>query len=654
MTLKKTIYFLIGLLFPLLSWAQEDDSANNNQEGGVTFKSLRPKKKKDSITFTARDYKIITYTRDTTSVDTSLTMQKYYLNNEWGKDMFGKMPFSNMGQPYNALSYDFRRQDYLPSMGAEAKKQLYLTPEEVTYYHLPTPLTEFTYKSGMEQGQFLNTLFSINLQPNLNIFIAYKGLRSLGKYQRILVSNGNFRAGFSYVSPNKKYTAFAHFASHDITSQENGGIVTPEQFEGGEKQFKNRATIDVQLLNAENIRESKRYFLQHDYAFLRNRDSLASYKQIRFRHLFSYETEHYTYDETQSNSYFGDAYVPQNLRDKARLKKMINRLGVELELPYLGRTFLFGNAYFYNYYFQNAYYVSGVLQRRQIKDTDLSLGVQWHKKVGGFSIEAEGEQTFVGKMTGTRLSGKLAYAFDDKNSITAGAELHSAMPNFNYLLYQSDYKQFNWDNYTSFNKQNTQTLYGDLKTQWGNVSLSLTNLNNYTYFQEETLGKVRPEQYSSNIQYLQLKVQKEFRFGKWGLDNTMLYQQVVQDSNILNVPTFVTRNSFYFASHLFNKAMYLQTGIGFNYFTKYYSNQYNPLLGEFAVQTAEKTGNFPMFDFFLNAKVRTMRIFFSLEQWQVPVSNWLKIGNPYNYYSAPRQPYRDFIIRLGIKWDIFS
>jgi len=57
---------------------------------------------------------------------------------------------------------------------------------------------------------------------------------------------------------------------------------------------------------------------------------------------------------------------------------------------------------------------------------------------------------------------------------------------------------------------------------------------------------------------------------------------------------------------------------------------------------------------FFNAKVRTMRIFFSLEQWQVPVSNWLKMGNPYNYYSAPRQPYRDFIIRLGIKWDIFS
>ena len=86
MTLKHLIYFFIGALFPLLSFAQEEEGTPNGKGGGVTFKSLRPKKKKDSITFTALDYKIITYTRDTTSVDTTLSMQKYYLNNEWGKD----------------------------------------------------------------------------------------------------------------------------------------------------------------------------------------------------------------------------------------------------------------------------------------------------------------------------------------------------------------------------------------------------------------------------------------------------------------------------------------------------------------------------------------------------------------------------------------
>ena len=60
MTLKHLIYFFIGALFPLLSFAQEEEGTPNGKGGGVTFKLLRPKKKKDSITFTALDYKIIT------------------------------------------------------------------------------------------------------------------------------------------------------------------------------------------------------------------------------------------------------------------------------------------------------------------------------------------------------------------------------------------------------------------------------------------------------------------------------------------------------------------------------------------------------------------------------------------------------------------
>lgn len=659
MTIKPLIYIVL-MLCPLGVLAQFDESpfdkGNDNDKREVSFKSLRPKKKKDSITFTANDYKMITYKRDTTAIDTTISMAKYYRSNEWFKDMFGKMPFANMGQPYNTMAYDFTQHTYLPEMGATAKKQLYFTPEEVMYYYLPTPISQFTYKTGMEQGQSLDVLFSANLQPNLNIFIAYRGLRSLGKYQRALVSNGNFRAGFSYISPNKKYTLFAHFANHDIDSNENGGITTPSQFESGVSEFKNRAAIDVQLLDAENSRESKRYFLQHDYAFLRNRDSVASYKQIRFRHLFMYETEKYSFSETAKNDFLGNAYVSTNISDKARLQTMVNRVGAALELPYLGRTFLFGNAYFYNYYFRNAYYVSGVLQRHQIKNTDFSIGGEWHKKIGGLTITAEGEQTLVGNITGTRLSGKLQYAFSERNRLTAGATLRSQMPNFNYLLYQSDYKAFNWDNYTDFEKENTQTLYADLQTQWGNAYLALSNLNNYTYFRQLTLGQAIPQQHSGNIQYLQLKLQKEFTFGKWGLDNTLMYQQVIQQDDVLNVPAFITRNSFYFKSPLFQNAMILQTGIGVNYFTKYYANSYNPLLAEFAVQNNEKIGNFPALDFFLNAKVRTMRIFFSLEQWHVPLSSisWMPFSNPYHYYSAPRQPYRDFIVRLGISWNLFN
>ena len=40
MTLKHFIYFVIGALFPLLSFAQEEEGTPNGKEGGVTFKSL--------------------------------------------------------------------------------------------------------------------------------------------------------------------------------------------------------------------------------------------------------------------------------------------------------------------------------------------------------------------------------------------------------------------------------------------------------------------------------------------------------------------------------------------------------------------------------------------------------------------------------------
>lgn len=93
--------------------------------------------------------------------------------------------------------------------------------------------------------------------------------------------------------------------------------------------------------------------------------------------------------------------------------------------------------------------------------------------------------------------------------------------------------------------------------------------------------------------------------------------------------------------------MYLQTGLTFKYFTNYYANEYNPLLADFQVQTDQKIGNYSVTDFFLNAKVRTMRIFFTVEHLEALLGN-------YNYYAAPAQPYRDWKIRLGIIWYFFK
>jgi hypothetical protein len=94
--------------------------------------------------------------------------------------------------------------------------------------------------------------------------------------------------------------------------------------------------------------------------------------------------------------------------------------------------------------------------------------------------------------------------------------------------------------------------------------------------------------------------------------------------------------------------MYLQTGVTFKYFTSYSMDAYNPVLGEFYIQNTEKLGAYPMFDFFINAKVLQTRIFLKAEHFNS------SFGNTNSYYSAPDYPYRDFVIRFGLVWNFFS
>ena len=52
------------------------------------------------------DYKIISRQQDTIYLDTTLTIQKEYKFNYLRRDYFNLLPFNNMGQAFNSLSYD--------------------------------------------------------------------------------------------------------------------------------------------------------------------------------------------------------------------------------------------------------------------------------------------------------------------------------------------------------------------------------------------------------------------------------------------------------------------------------------------------------------------------------------------------------------------
>ena len=142
-----------------------------------------------------------------------------------------------MGQTYNTLSENFKSNELQPSFGAHAKHFNYMEVDDINYYHVPTPLTELLYKSGFEQGHLLDALFTVNTSKQFNFSIAYKGMRSLGKYEHILSSTGNFRFTTNYKTKNNRYVVRTHIVMQDILNEENGGLSDEDllNFESGVK-----------------------------------------------------------------------------------------------------------------------------------------------------------------------------------------------------------------------------------------------------------------------------------------------------------------------------------------------------------------------------------------------------------------------------------
>lgn len=600
------------------------------------------------------DYLIISHKNDTTYLDTTLTIQKEYKFNYLRKDNFGLIPFSNLGQTYNSLTFDFENTSLMPGFGARARHFNYMEIEDINYYRVPTPLTELFYKSAFEQGQLADSFFTVNTSPQFNFSIAYKGLRSLGKYQNLLTSTGNFRFTTNFTTKNKRYTIRAHMVTQDLMNQENGGLQarSVENFINGEEEFLDRSILEVNFENAESILVGKRFHLEHQYNILRKKDSLSK-NRLSVEHIISFEDKYFQFEQSGAvTSFFGDAFKTSGLKDRATLENFHNQFNLNYSNDILGDLQFNLSNDNYNYGYDKLVVLNGNTITNRLKGDIYAAGGKYRKQFKNFELQGELGLNIAGDFDGNFLKANATFKINDDISATASVNHSSRAPHYNTLLYQSDYINYNWQN--SFNNTETQQLAFQLNSnKLANISVDYTTINDHIYFKRDATGiaegdfvPVKAFQNNNSISYLRVKLDKEIRVNKFALNNTVLYQNVQDENGVFNVPQLATRNTLYYSSHLFKKAMYLQTGVTFNYFTKYYMNAYDPLLAEFYVQNEEEYGGYPRLDFFINAKIRQTRIFLKAEHFNSAFTG-------YDYFAAPNNPYRDFTVRFGVVWNFF-
>ncbi len=619
------------------------------------------KKKKEKVA-TIDMYRVITLERDTTYIDTSLTIKKLYSYNYLRKDIFGLMPFSNEGQTYNTLQYSLNKFSPLPEFGFKAKHFSFLEANQIRYSSVATPVTELYFKTVMKQGQNVDAFFTLNLTPRLNFSIAYKGLHSEGRYVNQMASTGSFRFTTSYNTKNKRYFANAHFVSYDIMNEENGGITTTEDFESGDPDFINRDRLEVYLTDAKSFLKGKRVFLDHLFRI----NPTEGNNNLYVNHQFNYENKYFEYNQatvtsTVGSSYvyrFGESYKTSGINDQTHYNKTYNKVGLTYENTILGKFQFFADDFFHNYYYNQILIldIPGSINKKTIPSSISqrinSVGGQYdyrkNKWTGKFGLSRS-----ISNQSLSDLDAKIQYDWNDETQFSFQYQNMNKLPNTNYNLYQSSYVNYNWSN--DLKNEKINSIIVNATTPWIEASVQYSTFNDHLYFADISTPEqialsqqiVNPAQYSGVINYLSVKASKEFTFWKLALDNTILYQKVDQSEAILNVPEFLTRNTLYFSQEMFHKSLFFQTGLTFNYFTNYYANQYNPVVGEFFVQNKKEIGNFANLDFFFNARIQRTRVYLIAEHFNSSFS-----GN--NFYSDPNNPYHDFMIRFGVVWNFFQ
>ena len=677
----------------LISDAQKEDILAKEEK--------KPPKKQRYIPFiksmnevTVSDYKIMFLDGTEKVVDTSLSLDAEYKFNFLREDYFEYLPLPNMGEGFNKLGYDFHEQPFTPQMGARVKHFGYFEKEDVPYYEVPSAYTELFFKSTFQQGQFLDTSLAINTSPKFNIAVSFRGFRSLGKYFSSLSRSRQFRLSTQYQTYNQRYRLRAHQTTQSLENEVNGGLTndsvyffenapnyveaddsgSPVLDENGNEQivfydgFLDRNRLGTQI-QADNVLEGKRYFMEHRYQMFPLAKDTTAYK-MAVGYSASLENKNYNFNQSRPSTYFFENYEVSNVRDSTSFNTLENKLFVHYKDNELGELKLDLFHHNWDYTLGPNEYEKDSLLANQIKTSQLAAQARWQKELFGVSTSAMGYQSLNKDYATQALSLEVKRHLVKGITLGGSYKYRSQPLNFNFYLVESDYKLYNWDNTHLENQQfNTRSAFIS-HPKWGRIQGEWTSIDNFTFLNNTTPlrnlnEKFRVEvlQINKKIDYFKARLDQRIDFGNFSWVNNVQYQKVNQEEDsdallsgpiALNVPEWLVRSTIMLTSSLFNKALFFQSGATFVFFTDYYADQYNPLLAEFVTQNNVKIGEYPRVDFFFNAKIKSSRIFFKLENISSTIEHLINIDTPYDYYAAPYTPYRDFSIRFGLIWNFFE
>jgi len=643
MSIERKLSFLLLLFLPQFLFSQNNDSIKPFSENTTTYYFTENQfESPDSITY----------------IQNKLTNFQNYL----AKGYLGNNglpyndPYSNSGSQSDYFGFNYSKNNFI---------NYFFIPQKLKFYNTRTPFTDLFYVIGSKKEQAFKLTFSYNVKKNWNMTADFNRVRSEGFYLRQNTNNNFLALSTNYKSLNNRYYLLASVIYNNAKNAENGGIADDSTFFSGGSTDKKQ--INVYLSAAKRTTINRSVFLKQYLNLGQKSNDTATHNAILpesrmiLTSLYDINIIKYVDDNPSSGYYPTIYYDSTRTSDSTFNSKIENEIAWKRvdNKKHIGLGDMFGlglsikhqlvkveQRQLFNYSGANVIY--GHINTKQDKiDTTFSsiiAGAEffntYSKNKFWWNLSANYDLNGYNK-GGYYASAILKKAIKDSStSLIFKIEKKLQAADFIYNHYVSNH--FRWEN--DFKKMQESRFMLNFSMKKYNLAIGseLTNFSNVLYFNDSAIAK----QYSGSIQVVTAFLKKDFIFYNFHLNNKITYQNV-PDSAVIRLPEFILEHSLYYENDMFKHAMHLQIGFALFYNSEYYSNAYMPATGQFYLQNSKKYGNYPFIDFFINARIKTVRIFFKIDHLNYGMS-----GS--NYALTPGYPMNDRAFKLGVSWRFFD
>ena len=155
----------------------------------------------------------------------------------------------------------------------------------------------------------------------------------------------------------------------------------------------------------------------------------------------------------------------------------------------------------------------------------------------------------------------------------------------------------------------------------------------------------RPSQYKTSFSVMTLYLNKTFRLWRFRVAGRGAYQ--LSSSNIpMSLPKIAAFGALYYEDLLFG-VLYFQLGADAYYHSPFYQPGFTPLTSQFYEQRSLLSKDQPLFDFFLNMRLKRAVIYLKIE-------NVTKQFSSSAIFPLEKYPVESLLFKYGVTWQFHN